>query len=177
MEPTDALLMQRWRAGDTAAAATVVDRYAGALGAAAYAVLGDAALAQDAVQETFMRASARLPDSNGVDRLGPWLLGIVRHVALDVVRKRRREVPMADHDGPAGGTTDGDAAKAELRECLQRALEALPADQREVFAMKYVSGLRYAEIARATGTTPEAVSQKLWRIRQKLQHELKEFRP
>jgi len=177
LEPTEALLMKRWQKGDATAAAAVVERYTGALGATAYSVLGDASLAQDAVQEAFTRAAARVGGLNGVDRLGPWLLGIVRHAALDLARKRRREVPIGDRDGEARGTPETDAARSELRDRLQRAIDALPADQREVFAMKYVAGLRYADIALAIGTTPEAVSQKLWRIRQKLQEELREFRP
>jgi RNA polymerase sigma factor (sigma-70 family) len=54
---------------------------------------------------------------------------------------------------------------------------ALPDDQRDIFAMKYVAGMSYAQVAQAAGITPEAVSQKLWRIRQKLQRELQEFKP
>lgn len=177
MEPVDALLKKRWQRGDAGAATEVVERYSGALGATAYAVLHDASLAQDVVQEAFERASARRADLNGVDRLGPWLLGIARHVALDIARKRRKEVSLEDRDGCARGRPDAEASRSELREHLQRSLDALPTDQREIFAMKYMAGLRYADIARATGSTPEAVSQKLWRIRQRLQEDLKEFRP
>jgi len=56
-------------------------------------------------------------------------------------------------------------------------MAALPEDQRDIIAMKYVAGMSYAAIAGVLGITPDAVSQKLWRVRQKLQNELLEFRP
>ena len=65
----------------------------------------------------------------------------------------------------------------EAANALRDALAALPEDQRDIIAMKYVAGMSYADIARVLGISPEAVSQKLWRVRQKLQSELLEFRP
>lgn len=177
MEPNDANLVSRWRQGDPLAVSEVMDRYADALGAVAYSVLGDRVLAQDAVQEVFARATARLDTLNGVIRLGPWLLGIVRHAALDFRRKRKREVPLDGHEPQAPATPAADAARAELRERLREAIDRLPEDQRDIFVLKYMAGMSYAEIGRTVGITPEAVGQKLWRIRQKLQADLEEFRP
>jgi RNA polymerase sigma-70 factor (ECF subfamily) len=177
LEPVDALLMKRWQAGDATAAAQACERYGSTLYAVAYAVLGDGALAEDAVQETFARAAANPRSVIGVERLGPWLAGITRHAAIDMARKRRREEPLGERETAARHTPYGEATRHELRDHLQQAVDRLPADQREIFALKYIAGLRYADIARVVGTTPEAVSQKLWRIRQKLQEELKEFRP
>lgn len=177
MEPNDSNLMKRWKHGDDSAAALVVERYANALGAVAFTVLHDASLAEDAVQETFARASASLGKLNGVQQLGPWLVGIARHVALDVMRRQRRETPLDGHEVAARSSPQLDASRSELRACLSQALEALPEDQRELFTMKYVGGLSYAEMAVALGMTPEAVGQKLWRVRQKLQEALKEHHP
>jgi len=65
----------------------------------------------------------------------------------------------------------------EAAGALREAMAALPEDQRDIIAMKYVAGMSYAAIAGVLGITPDAVSQKLWRVRQKLQNELLEFRP
>lgn len=177
MEPNDATLLMQWKGGDSLAARMVVERYAGTLGAVAYALLRDASLAEETVQETFARASANLDKSNGVQKLGPWLVGIARHVAVDTMRKRRREVPFAGQEVHARSSPVGEACRHELQACLTKALDALPDDQRELFTMKYMAGLTYADIGRALGMSTEAVGQKLWRIRRRLQDALKEHQP
>ena len=176
MEPTDANLARRWQRGDGTAAATVVTRYTDALGAVAFAVLGDFSLAEEAVQETYARAAKRIDQLKKPERLGAWLMGIARHVALDALRQRKREVPLTANAYRARGHPALHAARTELAERLYTAIAGLPENQRDLFAMKYVAGMSYAEIGRVLDMTPEAVGQKLWRIRKKLQDKLKEFR-
>ncbi len=181
MNEDDAVLARRWQRGDRHAAARTADRYAGALGAIAYGILGDASLCEDVVQESFVRASSRIHSLKNPERLGGFLVGIARHVALDMARKRKRETVAGGagvgEQQAAARTPRQDAARAELRDRLRQAVSDLPEDQRDLFLMKYMSGLRYSEIANTLGITPDAVGQKLWRIRQKLQRELKDFRP
>ena len=174
---SDASLARRWRAGDGHAAAAVVERYTDALGAVAYGITRNRSLAEEAVQETFARATRAVGQLKDTARLGPWLVGIVRHVAVDMTRRRSRETPIGDRDIAANGTPGHDAMRNEAAAILGEALAALPEDQRDIIAMKYVAGMSYGAIAEALGMTPEAVSQKLWRVRQKLQKELLEFRP
>lgn len=173
----DAALARQWRAGNREAATVAVKRFSKALGAVAYAALGDHALAEDVVQETFARAQRAIRTLKEDGKLAGFLTGIARNIAMDTLRKRGRERPL-EFDGPAApGTPEADAVRAELRERLRVAVARLESDQRELFLLKYQAGLGYAEIARTLNTTPEAVSQKLWRIRKKLQQELKEFKP
>ncbi|MFO7974386.1 MAG: sigma-70 family RNA polymerase sigma factor [Candidatus Hydrogenedentota bacterium] len=174
---SDASLVRRWRRGDGKAAAVVVDRYTDALGAVAYGVTRNRGLAEEAVQETFARATRILGKLKKPARLGPWLVSIVRHVAVDMTRRRNRETPLGDRDMAALSNPGHEAMRSEAATILGEALAALPEDQRDIIAMKYVAGMSYAAIAEALGITPEAVSQKLWRVRQKLQKELLEFRP
>ncbi len=174
---SDASLVRRWLSGDGNAAAAVVERYSDALGAIAYGVVRNRVLAEDAVQETFTRAARTLGQLNNPARLGPWLAGIVRHVAVDTVRRRTRETPIGEHDIASAGNPGHEAMRNEAAGALRDAMAALPEDQRDIIAMKYVAGLSYAAIARVLGMTPDAVGQKLWRVRQKLQNELLEFRP
>lgn len=177
MEPRDEVLARRWKRGDPHAAAAVVNRYADALGAVAYAIVRDVCLAEDVVQETFTRAAKRIGTLDDPARLGFWLVGIARHVAVDVVRGRTREQPLAGQDPPARGNPGGDAARSELRDTLRAVIAGLPEDQRDLFAMKYVAGMGYRQIGHVLGLSENAVGQKLWRIRQKLQKKLEDFRP
>lgn len=171
------MLVARWRRGDRSAFSEVAERYGDALGAIAYGIVGDLSLSEDVVQETFVRASKSIGSLQEPWRLGGFLAGIARHVALDMVRKRGRK-------GVANGlrqrnprTPAQEAHRRELAGRLREAVSKLATDQREVFLMKYMAGMSYAEIARTLETTREAVGQKLWRIRTKLQQELKDYRP
>ncbi len=177
MNQEDKILVLRWQQGDSGAAACVVKRYNAALGAVAYGILRDASLSEDVVQETFIRATRQLHTLDGVHTLGGWLMGIARHVALDMRRKRRREVPLTHDIRQTNSHPGREAGRAELREHLRSAVEALPQDQRDLYAMKYVADMSYRDIGRALDMTPAAVGQKLWRVRQKLQRALKRFYP
>jgi len=177
LEPTDADLVRRWRRGDGKAVAIVVRRYTNALGAVAFAILRNRSLAEEAVQETFVRAAARIGRLENTARLGPWLVGIARHVALDLSRKRARTPLPLTEEVAAPGNPGSEASTSEMAQRLREVVAALPEDQRDVFAMKYVAGMSYAAIGQALAMTPEAVSQKLWRVRQKLQQQLEEFLP
>ncbi len=173
----DAALARQWRAGDREAVAVAAERFSKTLGAVAYAALGDHALAEDVVQETFARAHRVIRTLKEDGKLASFLTGIARNIAMDTLRKRGRERPLEFDGRAASGTPESDAIRAELRERLRVAVARLEPDQREVFLLKYQAGLGYADIARSLSTTPEAISQKLWRIRKKLQLELREFKP
>lgn len=173
----DESLARRWRSGDGHAAAVVIERYTDAMGAVAYGVTRNRSFAEEAVQEAFARAARRIAQLNDPARLGPWLVGIVRHVAIDMVRRRARETQLDTHDVAAKGDPGHDAMRNEALRGLEEAIAALPEDQRDILLMKYMAGMSYTAIAEALGTSPEAVSQKLWRVRQRLQRELLEFRP
>lgn len=175
-EPESALVL-RWQEGNADAAAELARRYAPAAGAVAYGILRDAALCEDVVQETFARATKSIRKLRSEERVGPFLVGIARHIALDMARTRSRSVSLGEDGWVARRDPAKDAARGELRARLREAVAKLPDDQRELFLMKYVSGMRYDEIARTVGITSDAVGQKLWRIRRKLQRELEDFRP
>lgn len=179
MAPTDATLARGWRRGDETSARAVVDRYADALGAVAYGILNDLSLAEEAVQESFARAARTIHQLKDPERIGPWLVAIVRNVAYDLHRKRtrRRETPLEGVEIASSANPAQDANMGELAEGIRAVIAQLPEDQRDLFVMKYMADMSYAAIAATLGMTPEAVSQKLWRIRRKLQQELQEFRP
>ena len=176
MTPSDSELVRRWQRGDAAAAAALTRRHTDAVGAVAWAILRSPEGIDDALQETFLRATRAIRRLEHPDRVAAFLAGIARHVAVDMLRQNHRHARTIAATGEAPSPA-ASAERAELRRKLDAALTTLPQDQRELFLLKYVAGLSYAEIAQTLETTPEAIGQKLWRIRQKLQRDLAEFHP
>lgn len=131
----------------------------------AYRVLGNRAEAEEAANEALTRALAdwgrvrTLPWRNG------WVLRVASNVAIDVVR-RRRPVSAA---APVVGSHSEAAA---IREALQVALLALPARQREVVSLFYLSDLSEAEVAHTLGISAGAVKRHLHRAREALRARL-----
>src|SRR6266508_2330275 len=118
--------------------------------------LGDGA--EDAVAETFLRAWAALPRYR--DTGAPfvaWLFGIARHVVLDEVARGRRVMPREELPERTRGWTVDD------RLTLAAAMERLPAEQRRVVELKYLAGMRNAEVASALGKSKGAINAMQWR--------------
>src|SRR6266545_2473664 len=118
--------------------------------------LGDGA--EDAVAETFLRGWAALPRYR--DTGAPfvaWLFGIARHVVLDEVARRRRVMPREELPERTRGWTVDD------RLTLAAAIERLPAEQRRVVELKYLAGMRNAEVASALGKSKGAINAMQWR--------------
>jgi RNA polymerase sigma-70 factor (ECF subfamily) len=118
--------------------------------------LGDGA--EDAVAETFLRAWAALPRYR--DTGAPfvaWLFGIARHVVLDELARGRRVMPREElPEGTRGWTVDD-------RLTLAQAIERLPAAQRRVVELKYLAGMKNAEVASALGKSEGAINAMQWR--------------
>src|SRR5829696_7364697 len=94
----DASLVQRARAGSADALNELFDRYFPAVWKAAYRVTGSRALADDAVQEAFVRAFAALDTFDERRPLEPWLARIAVNRSIDLVRSERRLQPVDPGD-------------------------------------------------------------------------------
>lgn len=150
----DATLATRIAAGDEAALRRLYDRLAPRIRAVALRVLGSGAEADDAVQETFVevwnRASTFDPERGS---LVAWVTTIGHRRAVDQLRRRatRREPGDAGDAAartPSTSTSPHEsAAQRQARERIQRALEALPRDQREAIELMYWQGLSQREAA------------------------------
>jgi RNA polymerase sigma-70 factor (ECF subfamily) len=149
-----------------AAVAAALSAHRRALFAAAYAVLGRAQEAEDAVQDACVKALGGAADLRDPERPLPWLFRIVRNAALDRLRARR--------DAGVGGVelrpADA-AARPEPRgahEDVDRAVRSLPDALRLVITLKYVGGMTYAEIARLLDVPESTVLGRLQRARESL---------
>jgi RNA polymerase sigma factor (sigma-70 family) len=109
---------------------------------------GDAQLADDLAQETFVRAWRKLQRLQSPAAFGGWLRQIALNVWLDFARRRSIPLETMD-DGDMGGeavVTDGGLALD-----LERALAALRPPERVCIVLAIAEGMSHAEVARATG--------------------------
>ncbi len=146
----------------------VVVRFGPCLRALAFRRLRDRSAAEDVVQETFLRAfRARNLDLNG--QLWPWLATVATNICID--RSRRgsaREVPLQDQDlGRPSNAQDAyeDCVARERRAAIEDALSKINHRHRRILLLRAEDGLSHAAIARAEGTTIQAVKSALKRSR------------
>jgi RNA polymerase sigma-70 factor, ECF subfamily len=128
-------------------------------------LLRDGAVAEELTQDTFVRALGAEYRADGRERA--WIFQIARNLARDHVRAGARRPPPA-LDEPCA-TPDRVAAFD-----LHAALATLADEDREVFLMREVAGLSYAEIAAAYGTSLDSVRARLYRTRLTLRAALAE---
>jgi DNA-directed RNA polymerase specialized sigma24 family protein len=111
-------------------------------------LLGEAA--EDAFQETFLRALRAYPRLREGRHLRAWVFTIATRIAIDETRKRRPRAPM-----PEIGVEDGLPPHAELGPMT----EDLPPTERAAVMLRYGFDLSYEDIAAALGSTPNAARQ------------------
>ena len=178
---TDAEVVRRVLAGDADAYAIIVDRYWDRYARYAVRMVGNREDAEEALQDAFVRAHRALARYEERERFGGWLLRIVVNECRTVAaRSRRRERIFPDCDDAAwivaevGSATDHPAEAAALREELERALAALPRDQREALLLKYGEEMSYDEIAAVTGAGRSALKMRVKRACERLRETLRE---
>jgi RNA polymerase sigma-70 factor (ECF subfamily) len=195
-------LVEEARGGDGHAFGRLVGPYRPELHAHCYRMLGSVHDADDALQDTLLRAWRGLGGFNGRRPLRPWLYKIATNACLDVIARRPRRWLPTGYAPPASpghepgellagpvwiepypdeqlGLTDGYAspeARYEQREAVElafiAALQHLPARQRAVLILRDVLGFSAKEVAGALATTPASVTSALQRARQTLQARL-----
>ena len=108
--------------------------------------------ADDAFQETFLKALRAYPDLRDAQNLRGWILTIARRTAIDAMRARtRRPAPIADSDAIAA-----DPAPEPADPTLWSAVRALPPRQRSAVTLRYLGDLSYAEAAGVIGCSEDA---------------------
>ncbi len=157
---TYAELVVRARAGDGPAYDALYRLFAPSVHAILLARL-DPDAADEATQEVFVAAHARLCDLREAGAFGPWVHAIARNAALTrlrTARRRPRALPLRE-DGEEAALAragEGDGA-GELRERVLHHIRGLPEAYRETLLMRLVEGVSGPEIADRTGLTPASV--------------------
>jgi RNA polymerase sigma-70 factor (ECF subfamily) len=155
MEDGDVVLRLQRR--EPQALAELYDRYGGMIYRLALRIVRDTGIAEDLVQETFLRAWNRagaFDSERGA--AGPWLLAIARNRALDYLRAQSRrganmmELNETEHPARFVGLP-AEALNFDMARQVKRALEQLSADQRVAIELAYFEGMSQPEIAERMG--------------------------
>lgn len=172
-------LIQRCIAGDAVAFEPLVEKYRQRVWRLAYQVLHDREEAWDVAQEAFVRAFHSLPSFRGQSAFYTWLFRITVNVATDRHRQRGAqarafgpervtEEEWARSTPDPGRGPDQEAARAEQRERIRRALDALPPKARTIIMLSDVEGLSYREIAEVLNCPIGTVMSRLHNARKRL---------
>ena len=174
----DRELVGRARAGDAGAYEELVLRYQELAFRTAYLITGQAAEAEDAAQEAFVKAFRALGRFRPDAPFRPWLLQIVANEARNrrKAAARRAALALRAAEGPVSGdaapSPEAAALAAEQRTLLLRAVDGLREEDRRVVACRYFLDLSEAEMAAvlgcARGTVKSRLSRALDRLRESL---------
>jgi RNA polymerase sigma-70 factor (ECF subfamily) len=172
----DDALIERVLAGDPAAQRALYDAHVDRVYRLAYRFAGDADLARDFTQDTFIRAFDRLGTFKRRSSFSTWLHSIGVSVALNGLRSvrriREREMNAVDAE-TVGAPRRG--SEPDLKERLARSIDALPEGYRAVFVMHDVEGYTHEEIGVVLGIESGTSKAQLSRARAKLRTALADF--
>ena len=180
----DRVLIERAQKGDKLAFKQLVQRHQRRAFAIALGLLRDENDAREVVQEAFLRVHRGLDSFHGGSAFFTWLYRIVTNLSIDLMRKPgRREAELDEtrevdeQDIPLLSRIDGAdpldvLRRAEIRNKLEAALDALPVYHRGVIVMREVEGMSYEEMAEAMGVSKGTIMSRLFHARQKLQRAL-----
>jgi len=172
--PTDADVIARVLAGDIDAYGILVDRYHRRFARFATRMLGSQEDAEEALQDTFLRAYRALARYQDRERFASWLYRIlVNRCQSMLARRRSQEIRPAlpiEQDGPAA---DAELVQTDNANWI---LGNLPAEQREVFLLRYVEDLSFEEIAALTGIGLSALKMRVKRGLERLRNVVQENR-
>lgn len=182
MEQADTLqLISRSRAGDSIAVEELVARYSSLVYRLALSMLDDRTEADEATQDAFITAVARLDSYRGEAAFTTWLYAIALNVCRGRLRKRRtKERLMGALQALLGPTTDEAAhpeqvvIQNEAEAALWRAVKSLNDKQREVVILRYYHDLRLNEIAQTIGVSERTVRAWLHSAHEKMRTSLKD---
>ena len=180
MTAIESALVARARGGDANAFRTIFDRHATAVRRFLRDQLGDEAAADEATQETFVRAHLRLSSLRDGEKLLPWLLGIARNVALESLRARRRQAPqdvsqLMQDQIDSLPTPEATMLGREAEAALARALAALSEERRAALVLRLDHDLGYDDIAAVMGWPLAKVKNEIHRARLELRARLVEY--
>jgi RNA polymerase sigma factor (sigma-70 family) len=165
---SDDRLAKQAAAGDLGALEAIFSRYRDDLYRFCVGILREPQDAQDAVQNTMIKAMRALPGERRAMQLKPWLYRIAHNEAIELRRRERpvEELPVTVDD--VGALTDERAEENGRLRTLLADIADLPERQRASLVLREVNGLSFGEIGATLGTSPGAVRQSLYEARRAL---------
>jgi RNA polymerase sigma-70 factor (ECF subfamily) len=153
---------------------TLVDRHSTPVLNTAIRIVGNLQCAQDIHQEVFLAILRRWHKFNGRINWPAYLYRTTVRIAMDFVKRKRLEVPLADQGQWAVAKEDplGSLRDRELRQELLKRLSSLPQRQADVFVLSRIEGLTERHIGEILGLSRETVKTHLHRALKRLRNEL-----
>ena len=195
-DQTDEQLMQAYREGNPRAFELLLARHERKVWNFLRRSVGDATLAEDLLQEVFLRviktqADAQMGDFRGEAKFTTWVYAIARNLCVDHARRavhrdaRSLDAPtraddeasetLYDRVSDGGRDAEGLASDGQVRARVDEAVAALPPDQREVFLLREVMDMPFAEIAAVVGAPEPTVKSRMRYALERLQETLSEY--
>jgi len=170
---------ERWlaeaRRGNREAIEALVLCYSPALIRYLIRLTGDRALAEDMLQDTWLRVMEHLDSFRPGHSFRAWLYAIARNRAFDILRQRSRRLQneqgvtadseeiLSEEVADPGPSILEQIAEEDLARCVIRIMETMPVALREVLVLRFEGGLEIGAIARVLGLSPSAVKDRLYR--------------
>ncbi len=182
IETTNEELMLRVQKGNLAAFEALYERFHKQLYSFIFRFVKERTLAEDILQETFLRILRDRKTYRKSSHFLAYLFTIGRNLCLDALKKWEKKHVISNQQdylktardikkGPLDIMED-----AEISKTLQKEIDSLPPDQREILVLSKYSGLTYEEIAQIVGSTSTAVKQKAYRALLSLRQKLEKLR-
>lgn len=164
-QPDDTILVRAARDGDVDAFEELVRRYQSTVYRVAFRMLGSRADAEDATQETFVRAWRGLSGFRHDSSINTWLYRIVTRRCLDKIASRRTTGTLEELEFEAGPDPVEAVERRERLRLVTQAIAKLPPEQRAALVLREFEGLSYQEVADVLGVSLPAVKGRIHRAR------------
>ena len=169
----DLALVERCRTGDLGAFEEIYRAHSGRLYSLALRMVGNAADAEDLLQEIFLSAHRKLEGYRGEAALGTWLYRLATNQCLDYLRSRAAKTSQVtgtidDEIGLSDVGSRNIAERTVAKMDLERALAQLPDGARAAFVLHDVEGLEHREVAQALGVAEGTSKSQVHKARLKL---------
>jgi RNA polymerase sigma-70 factor (ECF subfamily) len=182
VQDIEAICLQQAQNGDAQAFSSLLEKYQRPVYNLCYRMLGNAEDAEDAAQETFLRAYKSLKRYDNSRPFSTWVLSIAAHFCIDQIRRQHQvamsieDLPVPDVPDPAPGLETGLGRKEEQRR-VRALLDKLEATDRAAVIMYYWYDFSYEEICQAFSLSLSAVKSRLHRARRAMAKQWLEQNP
>jgi len=189
---SDEELMETYQQGDTRAFEHLLKRHRKPVYNFLYRQVGNSALAEDMLQEVFLRIIRGAPRYTRKAKFTTWMYTIARNLCVDQSRRaKHRQHPsldqplgrdsqgkrtLGDRMASQGPAVDRQAIGSELRDHLAEAISTLSEEQREVFLMREYHNLPFKEIAEIVGCSDNTVKSRMRYALERLRQQLEEYK-
>lgn len=189
-EDPDETLMLRYQGGDVGAFEILLSRHERPIYNFLLRSVGSAAVAEDLLQETFLRVIRSATSYKRQAKFTTWLYTIARNLCVDRSRRQKHrkaqslDQPLRNDEGSAtlldvvpdaDAGTDRQAIGKELQRKLHAAIAGLSEDQREIFVLRQAQGLRFKEIAEILGIPENTAKSRMRYALEKLRLDLADY--